>query len=1159
MVKRIIIWFAVTCCSLTAVTAFQPHNQRSYYIPASFDFYKLDSLSIIEESFEIYGPDNKELNPAFYQINFAEAAINLKIPEYWHNDSLLVKYKVFPLNLAKPYSHKDSSWVSLPGPGESFKPISSYREKSEFGLLDFPGLNSSGSITRGVTVGNKQDLTLNSAMNLQLSGNITDDIEVRAVISDQDIPIQPEGSTQQLQEFDKVFIELKGYNTKLIAGDFEAEKPESFFLNFSRKSQGAMLNYETPDDYESGIVKGFDLSLSGAVAKGIFASNEFQGIEGNQGPYRLSGNNSESYIIVLSGTEKVYIDGDLLTRGMENDYVINYNQAEITFTANTIITSNSRIKIEFEYAARDYVRSMYFASAGIDTDHGNININFFSEQDHPGQPLFKEITEEQKNIMAAVGDSIHKAFTWNFDSIGFKNDRVMYLLTDSLGFDTVFVHSTDPDRAHYQVGFTYMGEGKGNYKQVNSAANGKVFQWIEPVNNEPRGTHEPIQLLSTPQKKQMLTIAYDFNINKNTNAGFEWALSNNDINLFSDLDKKNNAGMAVFAFVKNKTRVGKNSNDEEWILSSEVTHETADKHFYPVERYRSVEFERDWNLADITQTSEEHSSGISFSLSNKDNGYAKYELGTFFKGKFFSAYKNSLDVNLRTKKNRIFYKGSYLSSEGLQNTGFYRHKGGYTRVFRYLNAGFIQQIENNKVNDTENNQLKLQSFAFDESELFITNNDTAKNIFRLFYKYRRDYFPEANKFDLSSVADEYGAAYEYRANTNQKITAKAVYRNVKYINKNEVSLEDDNNVSGRLDYFSKWLQGAVTSTMFYEAASGVERKHEYIYVEVPAGQGIYTWVDYNGNGIMELDEFETAQYPDQANFIKVFVPTEEFIKALSNTYSHTLNIDPLKVWRDESGFKKLLSRFSNQTSYSVNKKILDKNTLNAFNPFHIDLNDTLISTLATSFRNTFYFNRISPLFSLELTYRDDRNKNLLSNGFESRHNESLRLSSRWNITRKYAVNLIIEKNKNTSSSEFFMNRNFNIISYGTEPGFNILFSRKFRISLFYGYMQKQNHYSEEKELAGINKAGIESRLNFPGKTSLSLRFQVSDIYFPHDENTPVAFDMLESLRPGTNLLWSISWQQNLNEYLLLILNYHARKTPDNSTIHTGNVQVKAFF
>ena len=125
-----------------------------------------------------------------------------------------------------------STSTALPGQG-----IIARREE----LFSMGEINKGGRISRGISVGNTHDLIVNSALNLNLEGKLSENLNIRANITDQSIPYQPEGNTQQLQDFDNVFVEIYNDKFSVAGGDIVLQNRNTHFLQYLKHVQGGMV------------------------------------------------------------------------------------------------------------------------------------------------------------------------------------------------------------------------------------------------------------------------------------------------------------------------------------------------------------------------------------------------------------------------------------------------------------------------------------------------------------------------------------------------------------------------------------------------------------------------------------------------------------------------------------------------------------------------------------------------------------------------------------------------------------------------------------------------------------------------------------------------------------------------------------------------------
>ena len=1144
MLKLFTLWAG---CLLLLVSKVNGQSMfRVKTISVSADTVVLDTLSIVPESVKISAPDSSTIAASSYKIDAGKATlIWISKPAF---ASVNISYRTFPLLFSKKYFNRSRDLIT-----EEAIDNTAYNKKKEpedntNTLFSLEGLNKSGSISRSVGVGNNHDLALNSNMTLQLSGKISEDLEILAAISDDNIPIQPEGNTQQINDFDKVFIQLKRRNSVLTGGDFEIRRPDSYFMNFFKRTQGASFTTAFSSkgwNYRSGV--------SMAVAKGRSSRLQINGAEGNQGPYRITGTNGEQSIIVLSGTERVFVDGVLVYRGQENDYVIDYNTAEITFTAKRLITQNSRIIVEFEYSDKNYARSLSFLNQEISNSKLNFRFNYYNEQDNRNRPFLEDISDQQKLFLQTIGNNIDQALYPNVDTVSFNATEVLYKQVDTLGASGVFVYSIDPTLAKYRLGFSFVGANNGNYRiSTSSAANGRVFEFVTPINGIKQGTYEPVSQLITPKKKQLITFGTDFKPSKGTTISTEFAYSDNDVNLFSDINNKQNRGTAFKISAKNELRLRADTNSLRLITA--VNYENTSSAFSPLERYRAIEFERDFNLSGITEKAAEHLGIFQLKLFKSPLRNVTYQFNTFIREKIYSGYQNSIDGNYNFKKYFVSYAGRLLNSSSDLNKGrFLRQRADFSRKFKSITTGVNFEQEHNKTHLTDG-YLAANSFAFDQYKLYLNSQLAEGNTLKAEYSRRYDKSPRQNSLKDYSVADVATAELNLGNNPNSVLNISATYRNIVYEQLSD--MENENTLLGRIDYTFNLLKGFINSTIFYEIGPGREPKREFSYLEVITGQGAYAWIDYNSNGIKELNEFEIARYQDQARYIRIYQNTNEFINTDYTTVNYTLRLSPAALWRNRKGIYKLINHFSTQTGFKTERKTSGEDGFSAYNPFARIIGENLISD-NTFLRNTIFFNRNNPVYGIELNLQNSGNKLLLINGFDtrSRHEEGIRF--RWNI-KKISTSLEVKQGKRRYQSELFTERNYLIKSLELIPELQYQFNNNFRWSFNGAYRQLDNRINN-LEKAHNYKIGSDFRYNLAMKGVLISGINLIQNNFKGNNNTSLAYEMLEGLQPGNNIIWTAGIQRNITQGVQMNLNYEGRKSAVVKTIHNASIQFRAFF
>ena len=256
---------------------------------------------------------------------------------------------------------------------------------------ELSNIKTRGSVSRQLEVGSSGQSLLSGGLDISIDGEISPGIRIKGIISDNDAPFQDYSSTQSVQDVDKILIRIYSDQFDAQIGDVYVNNNWNHWSLFNRKLIGVQGSYKN-ERYKASAFLG--------SAKGKFRRQDIIPRDGDQGPYRLEGEDGENAITIVPQSEKVYVDGVALDK---TQYTMYYTDAELFFTTEYMVSSSSRIVVEFNYVNEFYSR----ASLGAMTDwrlgkNIKMGASFIREKDDENNPVDIHLSNMDPDSLASI-------------------------------------------------------------------------------------------------------------------------------------------------------------------------------------------------------------------------------------------------------------------------------------------------------------------------------------------------------------------------------------------------------------------------------------------------------------------------------------------------------------------------------------------------------------------------------------------------------------------------------------------------------------------------------------------------------------------------------------------------------------------------------------
>jgi hypothetical protein len=537
----------------------------------------------------------------------------------------------------------------------------------------------------------------------------------------------------------------------------------------------------------------------------------------------------------------------------------------------------------------------------------------------------------------------------------------------------------------------------------------------------------------------------------------------------------------------------------------------------------------------------------------------------------FEGYRGELELDLlEGKLPALSTRTTYIDSRDgrLQQEGsWFRHRGDASKTVSVAGLEITPGVNwdtEKRLQRTFSDSLTPQSIQFYEINPNLRVSTGALTLNGGF-GYRANQRPLDNVLVDESVSRSQRFGIEYRPSsqfgTSNRIQFRQKETNGQFLNQSISQTPDSKGVlMSSLTSFSL-IDGSLDGDLFYETNTERRALLQETYIEVGPELGQYVWVDLNDDDVQQVDEFFPEVTPNEGNYIRQFVPSDELLPVIDVTFRirNDIMLGELAARLTDNDYS-FLEYLEWNSLFEITETSREDNLSKVYflNPSVLRNQQSSITGRRT-IRQRLSWRTENRDKELRLAFNDNKTLTQRAVGVQSGSNRVISTEAELQFSRPLRFIGSYQMMDISNSNTRFDSRSYSINGYEINPGLRLFLNRSAQIEWRTGYSNKSSQSSLGEATARTISLENRAQLFLFERIQNRLSLQLRNTDISGDVAGQAEYELTEGIGRGTNIVWSLNSNYRASSLLRISLQYNGRTTSQSEIIQTLRLVVSAVF